>query len=223
MPTLVEAVASSASALVDVGGWESDTSAEDLDLSIRLHLAGWRYIYVPSVACPGEIPASFDILRHQNFRWARGFSECLKKHGSSILRSKRLSLFQKVEALLHLCTYFVSPLTIIGVVIGLLYYSVFPPSFWLTGVWRNQVALLTFVLSLVIYSAPLISSGVALSELPQFGMSKLRRLLHLGYLGALVYGMVLSNTKAVIEGLFSTTIYFYRTPKQGSTPTSRER
>jgi cellulose synthase/poly-beta-1,6-N-acetylglucosamine synthase-like glycosyltransferase len=202
-------------ALEEVGGWCSDTSAEDLDLSLRLYLGGWRYVYVPKVVCQGEIPSSFDVLRHQNFRYARGFSECLKKHGGAILRSKHLSLFQKSEALLHLGMYFISPLTIAAIVVGILYYSIFPPSFWLTGFWRYQVALLTFVLSLVICSAPVIASGVTVGELSQRGMAKLRRMLHLGYLGALAYGLLLSNTKAVVEGLFSTTIYFYRTPKQG--------
>ena len=202
-------------AIEDAGGWSSDTLAEDLDLSIRMHLRGWRYIYVPTVVCPGEIPAGFNTLRLQQYRWAKGFSECLKKHGGAILRSSRLNCFQKMEALLHLSTYFFCPLTIIGVVVGLLYYSIFPPSFWLIGFWRYEVALTTFLLSLVIYSAPVIASGVALSEFSQLGISKLRRFLHLGYLGALVYGMLLSNTKAVIEGLFSRSSYFHRTPKLG--------
>jgi cellulose synthase/poly-beta-1,6-N-acetylglucosamine synthase-like glycosyltransferase len=209
-------------AIEDAGGWSADTLAEDLDLSIRLHLKGWRYIYVPTVVCPGEIPPSFDNLRHQQFRWAKGFSECLKKHGGAILRSRRLNLFQKMEALLHLGTYFMCPLTVIGVVVALLYYSIFPPSFWLMGFWRYQVALLTFALSLVMYSAPLVASGVALSEFSQSGIGKLRRLFHLGYLGALVYGLLLSNTKAVIEGLFSRTSYFYRTPKMGAIPGTQD-
>ncbi len=202
-------------AIEDAGGWSSDTLAEDLDLSIRLHLKGWRYIYVPTVVCPGEIPPSFENLRHQQFRWAKGFSECLRKYGGAILRSGRLSFFQKAEALMHLGTYFICPLTIMGIVVGLLYYSIFPPSFWLMGFWRYQVALLTFLLSLVIYSAPLIASGVTLSEFSQLGIRRLRRLLHLGYLGALVYGLLFSNTRAAIEGLFSRTSYFYRTPKLG--------
>jgi cellulose synthase/poly-beta-1,6-N-acetylglucosamine synthase-like glycosyltransferase len=209
-------------AIEDAGGWSSDTLAEDLDLSIRLHLNGWRYVYVPTVVCPGEIPPSLDNLRHQQFRWAKGFSECLRKHGGSILRSDRLNFFQKVEAILHLATYFISPLTIMGIVVALLYYSIFPPSFWLMGFWRYQVALITFLLSLVIYSAPLVASGVTLSEFSQMGMGKLRRFLHLGYLGAIAYVLLLSNTKAVIEGLFSRTSYFYRTPKMGSISATHE-
>ena len=205
------------SAIESVGGWSPDTSAEDLDLSIRLHLKGWRYIYVPTVVCPGEIPASFNNLRHQQFRWAKGFSECLRKHGKAIARSAELNFFQKIEALLHLGTYFICPLTIAAIVVGLLYYSIFPPSFWLLGFWRYQVAFFTFLLSLVIYSAPLIATSITLSEFSQVGFGKLKRLGHLGYLGAVLYGLLLSNTKAAIEGLFSKTSYFYRTPKLGLT------
>ena len=209
-------------AIQDAGGWSADTLAEDLDLSIRLHLKGWKYIYVPTVVCPGEIPPSFDNLRHQQYRWAKGYSECLRKHGGAIMRSTRLNFFQKIEAILHLSTYFICPLTIIAIVVGLLYYSVFPPSFWLMGFWRYEVAFLTFLLSLVIYSAPLVASGVTLSEFSQLGVMKLRRILHLGYLGAIVYGLLLSNSRAVIEGLFSRTSYFYRTPKIGNIRVTRE-
>jgi cellulose synthase/poly-beta-1,6-N-acetylglucosamine synthase-like glycosyltransferase len=203
------------SAIEDAGGWSADTLAEDLDLSIRLHLKGWKYMYVPTVVCPGEIPPSFDNLRHQQFRWAKGFSECLRKHGGAIVRSKRLNFFQKVEAILHLGTYFMCPLTIIAIIVGLSYYAIFPPSFWLMGFWRYQVALVTFLLSLIIYSAPMVASAVTLSEFSHMGLSKAKRFMHLGYLGAIAYGLLLSNTKAVIEGLFSTTSYFYRTPKLG--------
>jgi len=203
------------SAIEDAGGWSADTLAEDMDLSIRLHLKGWKYIYVPTVVCPGEIPPSFDNLRHQQYRWAKGFSECLRKHGSAILRSNKLNPFQKLEAMLHLSTYFLCPLTIMAIVVGLLYYAVFPPSFWLMGFWRYQVAVITFILSLIIYSAPFAAASVTVYQLSHIGVIKLRRILHLGYMGAVLYGLLLSNSRAVVEGLFSRTSYFYRTPKTG--------
>ena len=82
-------------AIEDAGGWSADTLAEDLDLSIRLHLKGWKYIYVPTVVCPGEIPPSFDNLRHQQYRWAKGYSECLRKHGGAILTKCSAELLSK--------------------------------------------------------------------------------------------------------------------------------
>jgi cellulose synthase/poly-beta-1,6-N-acetylglucosamine synthase-like glycosyltransferase len=206
-------------AIEDVGGWRSDTVTEDLDLSIRLHLKGWRYIYVPAVSCPGEIPRSFDVLKIQQFRWAKGFSECLRRYGGAILRSKKLGFFQKLEAIMHLGTYFMSPLTMIGLIVGLVYYSIFPPSFWLVGYWRYEVAWVTLLLSVVIYSAPFMASAVTLAAFSQSGASKLRRLSHLGYLGAVLYGLLFSNTKAAIEGLLYRAVYFHKTPKTGSLPT----
>jgi cellulose synthase/poly-beta-1,6-N-acetylglucosamine synthase-like glycosyltransferase len=205
-------------AIEDVGGWSADSVTEDLDLSIRLHLKGWRYIYVPTVSCAGEIPRSFSNLKLQQFRWARGYSECLRKYGGSILRSRQLGFFQKLEAIMHLSTYFMCPLAIIGIVVGLLYYSIFPPSFWLEGYWKFQVAWLTLLLSLVTYTSPFIASAVTLSEFSVPGVSKLRRLLHLGYLGAVLYGLMLSNTKAAIEGLLFRASSYYRTPKSGPMP-----
>jgi hypothetical protein len=114
-----------------------------------------------------------------------------------------------------------SPLTIIGIVVGLLYYSIFPPSFWLEGYWRYQVAWLTLLFSLVIYTAPFMASVVTLTAFSQSGMSKLRRLLHLGYLGVVLWGTLFSNTQAAIDGLFYRAPYFHRTPKSGLLHTTR--
>ncbi len=198
-------------AILDAGGWHEDTLAEDLDLSIRLHLKGWKYVYVPTVVCPGEIPPTFDTLKSQQFRWAKGFSQCLRKHGMSILRSKALSAFQKVEAILHLCTYFLAPVSIMALVAAVMYYAVFPLSFWLWDWWRYTVMVVTFMLSLTIYTAPLAASSVTISEIK----SSFRRVFHLGYLGAVLYKLLLSNTRAVVEGLIGTPSYFYRTPRVG--------
>ena len=203
-------------AIQEVGGWNTSSLTEDLDLSIRLYLEGWRYIYLPSVACPGEIPHDFKSLMHQQFRWARGFSDCLRRHSPAILRSRQLTLFQKLEALLHLGTYFICPLTIAGFVVTLLFYAIFPASFWLEDFWRYAVAWFTLVMSLVIYTAPFVASGVTLREFSRSSVSQLRRVGHLGYLGAVLYGLLLSNSRAAIEGLFSTAAYFYRTPKLAS-------
>jgi cellulose synthase/poly-beta-1,6-N-acetylglucosamine synthase-like glycosyltransferase len=202
-------------AIEDAGGWSADTLAEDLDLSIRLHLKGWKYVYVPTVVCPGEIPTSFENLRNQQSRWAKGFSECLRKHGAAIVRSKELNLLQKFEAMLHLATYFICPLTILGIFCGILYYTAFPPSFWALDFWRYQIALVLFLMSVVIYGAPLVASTLTVSEVPKLQVAKLRRITHLGYLGAILYGLLISNTRATIDGLSSTASYFYRTPKVG--------
>jgi cellulose synthase/poly-beta-1,6-N-acetylglucosamine synthase-like glycosyltransferase len=204
-------------AIEQVGGWNTSSLTEDLDLSIRLYLDGWRYIYLPGLACPGEIPHDFKSLMRQQFRWARGFSECLRKYSPAILRSKQLGAFQKTEALLHLGTYFICPLTVASVVVTLLFWAIFPASFWLEDFWRYAVAWFTLMLSIVIYTAPFIASGVTLREFSRSSVSLLKRFGHLGYLGLVLWGLLLSNSRATIEGLFMKAAYFYRTPKLAPT------
>lgn len=202
-------------AIADVGGWSADTLAEDLDLSIRLQLAGWRYVYVPNVVCPGEIPPDIQTLMQQQFRWAKGFSECLRKHWLAIVRSHRFSLFQKIEALIHLGTYFVSPLALGAIILGIFLYLAVPLSFFLEGFWKHSVALATLVFSIPIYLAPLFATVIAVIESSRERNCGLRRLFHLWYLGLVVYSLILTNTRAAFEGLLKSRSVFQRTPKTG--------
>ncbi|HEY6355932.1 MAG TPA: glycosyltransferase, partial [Burkholderiaceae bacterium] len=91
-------------ALDDAGGWTNDTLTEDLDVSYRASLRGWRAAFVPSVEAPAEIPASFSAYRRQQHRWARGSFECAIKHLPSIWRSPA-PWRRKVQATLHLTGY----------------------------------------------------------------------------------------------------------------------
>jgi len=91
-------------ALDSAGGWHDDTLTEDLDLSYRAFLAGWRAGYVGSVESPAELPVSFAAFRRQQHRWARGSLECAVKHVPTIWRSPA-RLTRKVSATLHLTGY----------------------------------------------------------------------------------------------------------------------
>ena len=66
-------------ALVDAGGWEHDTLTEDLDLSYRAQLRGWRFVYDGSVAAPAELPAQVEALKAQQRRWAKGSIQTARK------------------------------------------------------------------------------------------------------------------------------------------------
>jgi hypothetical protein len=79
------------------------------------------------------------------------------------------------------------------------------------------VAWFTLMLSIVIYTAPFIASGVTLREFSRSSVSLLKRFGHLGYLGLVLWGLLLSNSRATIEGLFMKAAYFYRTPKLAPT------
>ena len=91
-------------AIVDAGGWRDDTLTEDLDISYRALLRGWRAAYLGGLVVPGELPVSINAYRRQQHRWARGSFECSFRHLPTIWRSAA-SLPMKVEATLHLTGY----------------------------------------------------------------------------------------------------------------------
>jgi len=93
----------------DAGGWHIDTLTEDLDLSYRAQLAGWRILYVPHVHAPAELPPQFDALRRQQARWAQGSIEVARKILPQLLSSRQPWLV-KIEGVLHLTGYMVHPL-----------------------------------------------------------------------------------------------------------------
>ena len=83
------------------GGWQSDTLTEDLDLSYRAQLRGWKFVFAPEVVAPAELPADVDSFRAQQHRWTMGSIQTGMKILPRLLRS-RLPLPVKVEALFHL-------------------------------------------------------------------------------------------------------------------------
>ena len=107
----------------DAGGWSAGTLTEDLDLSFRAQLRGWRVHYLPHLVVPGELPPQLAAYRQQQARWAKGGSQCLRKLGSSVWASdKRLStkliathhLMQYVPQLLMMLMLLLTPLLIIN-------------------------------------------------------------------------------------------------------------
>ena len=66
-------------AIVDAGGWEHDTLTEDLDLSYRAQLRGWKFLYLPDIEVPGEIPVEMNSFKSQQQRWTKGAVQVSKK------------------------------------------------------------------------------------------------------------------------------------------------
>ena len=88
-------------AIEAAGGWQGDTLTEDLDLSYRAQMRGWRALYLVSVAVPGELPNSLASWGQQQCRWNKGFAETARKLLPSILRSA-VPWGRKLDAALHL-------------------------------------------------------------------------------------------------------------------------
>jgi cellulose synthase/poly-beta-1,6-N-acetylglucosamine synthase-like glycosyltransferase len=87
--------------IVNAGGWQSDTLTEDLDLSYRAQLNGWRIVYLEDLVTPAELPASMGALKAQQYRWTKGAVETAKKHLFSVLKGN-ISFKTKLHASFHL-------------------------------------------------------------------------------------------------------------------------
>jgi cellulose synthase/poly-beta-1,6-N-acetylglucosamine synthase-like glycosyltransferase len=88
-------------AILDAGGWEGDTLTEDLDLSYRTQLRGWKFVFLPEVECPSELPVDIFGLKNQQHRWTKGSIQVGRKLLPRIWRS-RVPLKVKLEATFHL-------------------------------------------------------------------------------------------------------------------------
>jgi cellulose synthase/poly-beta-1,6-N-acetylglucosamine synthase-like glycosyltransferase len=89
------------SCIIDAGGWSADTLTEDLDLSYRAQLKGWKFKYLEGIETPGELPMIMPAIKSQQFRWNKGAAENARKNFGKVLRAD-LSLENKVHAFFHL-------------------------------------------------------------------------------------------------------------------------
>ncbi|MDQ3494570.1 MAG: glycosyltransferase family 2 protein [Pseudomonadota bacterium] len=111
------------SALHAIGGWHDDTLAEDTDVTYRLLLAGWNTAYQNRAECYEEVPETWRARIRQIQRWAKGHNQALRRHFWALLRSRRVSLREKVDGILLLGVYLMAPLLMYAwVVVVALYY-----------------------------------------------------------------------------------------------------
>src|SRR3954471_12390830 len=99
-------------AITEAGGWQHDTLTEDMDLSYRAQLLGWRFVYLPEIAAPAELPVEMSSFKAQQFRWAKGSVQVAKKLLPRILRSNA-TFAQKTEAFFHLTNNLAYPLLVV--------------------------------------------------------------------------------------------------------------
>jgi cellulose synthase/poly-beta-1,6-N-acetylglucosamine synthase-like glycosyltransferase len=182
----------------DAGGWQADTLAEDLDLSYRAQLQGWRICYLPDVVAPAEIPPQVMALKGQQFRWAKGSFQCLRKLAGALLRA-RVPALKRLEGFLHLSAYVVHPAMI------LLVLSSLPVV--LTGE-INQLPL--GMVGLAGLGAPLMFLVAQWAAYPGDWRRRFAYFIYIVFLGS---GLALNNTWAIFEALIGRDTAFRRTPK----------
>lgn len=86
----------------DAGGWEHDTLTEDLDLSYRAQIKGWKFEYLEDVIAPAELPITMSALKNQQHRWMKGGAECFRKMAWRIVSARQVKLANKIHGLSHL-------------------------------------------------------------------------------------------------------------------------
>lgn len=190
-----------------VGGWSGDTLTEDLDLSYRAQLAGWRIDYCMDLPCPAELPGTIGALKSQQRRWATGSTQVACKLLPQIWRSGH-SLGAKIEATLHLTHYSVAVWMLVLAIVVRPLLAVFTDAtlfvYWFRYAWV-VIVVSAIAPSLVYAYARLVLEG---------RMSGLRAIPSMLVLGC---GICANNAAAVIRGLYLRGGEFVRTPKSGST------
>ncbi|HEU4403643.1 MAG TPA: cellulose synthase family protein, partial [Candidatus Polarisedimenticolia bacterium] len=185
------------------GGWQSDTLTEDLDLSYRAQLAGWRFVFAPEVVAPAELPADINAFKSQQHRWARGSIETGRKILPRLLRS-RLPLAVKIEAFFHLTA---NGAYLLMLLLGLL---IVPATLIRESPeWRPLLLLDTPLVALSTLSV----LAFYIRSQREIGEGWAETLASLPLLMSLGIGLCLNNTRAVCAGLGTRRAEFERTPK----------
>jgi cellulose synthase/poly-beta-1,6-N-acetylglucosamine synthase-like glycosyltransferase len=188
----------------DAGGWQHDTLTEDTDLSYRAQLKGWKFVYVPSIECPSELPVDTYGFQVQQSRWAKGLTQVAMKLLLSILRAK-LPWRVKVEAFFHLTPNISYPLMI---VVSALMLPVMIVRFYM-----GWFQILVIDLPLIAASFWSISAFYVIAHRALFPTTWKRAFLFLPALMAAGVALTIINTRAVVEALIGYQTAFARTPK----------
>lgn len=192
------------SCIQDAGGWHADTLTEDLDLSYRAQLEGWRFLFLPDLVTPAELPVEMNAFKTQQHRWAKGSIQTCKKLLPAVWRAK-LPLHVKTEATFHLTSNFAYLLLLLLCVIA--NPAIAPQRSQLPLPWLPDLPVFSFAVWAVV-----LFYGIVLRELrPRWW----RELWCIPAVLALGVGMSISNAKAVIEAMFNQGGTFIRTPKYG--------
>ena len=190
-------------AIEEAGGWQHDTLTEDIDLSYRSQLLGWRFVYLADPVAPAELPASLNGFRSQQHRWTRGAVQTALKLASAI-RHAGVPIGVKVEAAFHLLANLTYPMMVALAVL------IFPSALVRAGHEASWLQALDLVILVCAMGSVCTFFVVAQS---QVGSSWYRAVFLLPALMMLGIGISLSNSVAVLQGLRNDPGEFIRTPK----------
>ena len=193
------------SCIEDAGGWQADTLTEDLDLSYRAQLRGWRFVFLPEVVAPAELPVRFSAFRSQQHRWAKGSAQTALKILPRIWRAP-LPGHVRLEAFLHLTGNAAYPLL---AALALLLWPALEAR-------RRLAPGPPTVLDVVLFGPAALSvAAFWVAGQRRAGRGKLESLLLVPALFAFGAALAVTNARAVFEALLGRPSAFIRTPKSG--------
>jgi len=192
----------------DAGNWEGDTLTEDLDLSFRAQLKGWKFKYLEDVETPAELPVVMSAVRSQQFRWNKGGAENFQKMIKKVFNTPEIGLKTRLHAVMHLLnsSMFLSVLIVAVLSIPMLYIK----NEWVHLSWFFNITSL-FIISTVIFficywfTYKRIHGGGFVNFI-EFSKSFVT-------FYAIAMGFSVHNSKAVLEGHRGKRSEFVRTPK----------
>jgi len=219
------------SAIEDAGCWQSDTITEDMDLSYRVQMSGWKGIFAEEAKCVEEVPSSYLAVVTQYDRHMKGPIQNLSKHCIGILTNNRLSALKKFEALIQMAYPLSYPLGLLCVALTALTYLILPSSF-LACFWSSPAGMtfslftlvtLPYVSLVTSFPLPLLLIALVcplfyLLTLKRKGPRASKRLATLLGVTLIWNDNLLNGTKALIELLLGKKPVWIPTPKLGKEP-----
>jgi len=196
------------SCIADAGGWEHDTLTEDMDLSYRAQLKGWRFIFLNDVETPAELPVDMDGFKSQQHRWTKGSIQVCKKVLPAIWRSDA-PMAAKLEATAHLTSNFAYLLLIC------LCFLIYPNQHTDTKGELGEVGYYVVNGTIFFFSSASVALFYFMSQKALRPNTWWKEIPYLPLLLALGIGMSINNAKAVLEAIFNHQSGFVRTPKYG--------
>ncbi len=192
----------------DAGGWEHDTLTEDLDLSYRAQIFGWKFKYCEDVIAPAELPITMSALKNQQHRWMKGGAECFIKMWKRLLTAKNVKFMDRVHGLSHLFNsslfLFILTLSMLSLPILHIKDSFSDLNYFIQfgSIFISSTIFLMYFYWLSYRD----KSGKSFKDLIRF-IGRFFQFLIISM------GLSLSNTVAVIEGYLGIKSSFVRTPK----------